>query len=111
MRRSRVRRAQSPQKIGVLSHAVAVSSDVDEMAVVQDSVDESCGHDLIAENLSPLLEALVGGQHRRVVLVAPADELEEEHGSVAADGQVADLIDLCEAPHKSIHVESFVMWS
>ena len=77
----------------MLAHAVAVAPDVDDMAMVQHSVDEGRGHDLVAEDLAPLLEALVGGQHRRVVLVAPADELEEEDGPFPADREVSDLVD------------------
>ena len=44
------------------------------------------------EDLAPALEALVRGEHRRGVLVAPVDELEEEDGAATADGQVADLV-------------------
>ena len=44
------------------------------------------------QDLSPLLEALVRGQHRRGVLVAPVDELEEQDGAAAGEGEVADLV-------------------
>jgi hypothetical protein len=40
----------------------------------------------------PLLEALVGGPHRRGVLIAPIHELEEEHRTGVVDGQIADLV-------------------
>ena len=43
-------------------------------------------------NLAPALEALVRGEHRRVVLVAPFDQLEEEDGAAAGDREIADLI-------------------
>ena len=65
---------------------------VDDMTVMQEPVDECRGHDLVAQDLAPLLEALVGGEHGGRVLVAPVDELEEEGGAVARDGQVADLV-------------------
>ena len=55
----RARRRESLPELGVLSHAVAVSSDVDEVAVMQDAVDEGGSHDLIAYDLAPFLEALV----------------------------------------------------
>ena len=76
----------------VRSHPVAVAPDVDDVAVVQQAVDESCGHDLVPEHASPFLEALVGGQHRRRALVTGIDQLEEEHCAVLPDRQVADLV-------------------
>ena len=69
-----------------------VAADVDDVAVVQQPVDEGRGHDLVAEHAAPFLEALVGGEHGGGALVAGVDELEEEHGAVLADGQVADLV-------------------
>ncbi len=80
-------------EVGVLAHAVAAAADVDDMAVMQQAIDERSGHDLVAQDLSPLLEALVGRQHSGCALVAPVDELEEEHRAGLADGQVADLVD------------------
>ncbi|MEQ8329687.1 MAG: hypothetical protein RH859_04405 [Longimicrobiales bacterium] len=79
-------------ELGVVPHAVAVAADVDDMAGVQEAVDEGGGHDVVAEDLAPLLEALVGGEHGGGGLVAPCHELEEEHGAVAGDGQIADLV-------------------
>ena len=61
----------------VVSHPVAVAPDVDDMAAVEHPVEQRGGHDLVVQGLSPLLEALVGGEHGRSVLVAPVDELEE----------------------------------
>ena len=80
-------------ELGVASHAVAVAADVDDVAAVEQPVEQRGGHDLVAEDLSPLLEALVGGEHGRSVLVAPVDELEEQDGAAPGDGEVADLID------------------
>ena len=58
------------------------------MALVQEPVDERRRHDLVAEHVSPFLEALVRGQHRRRPLVPGVDQL-----AVLADRQVADLVD------------------
>src|SRR5690606_32601845 len=51
----------------------------------------AAGNDLIAN--SPHSEALAAGENGRGRLVAPCNELEEEHGAGAADQQIADLLD------------------
>jgi tetratricopeptide (TPR) repeat protein len=77
----------------VLAHPVAVAADVDDVAVMDEPVDRGTGHDVVTDDLAPLLEALVAGEHGGGALVAPAHELAEEHGPGAGDGQVADLVD------------------
>ena len=61
-------------------HAVAVASNVDDVAMVQQTVDQGRRHDFVAEHAAPFLEALVRGQHGRGLLVAGIDQLEEQHG-------------------------------
>ncbi len=51
------------------------------------------GHDFVAEDFAPFLEALVAGEHRRRVLVAAAHELEEKHRSGTADWEISDFVD------------------
>ena len=74
-------------KVDVLAHAVAAGAYVDDMTVMQQAIDECSGHDLVAQDLTPLIEAFIGGQHSGCALVAPVDELEEEHGAGLADRQ------------------------
>ena len=38
-------------EFGMVPHPVAVAADVDDMTVMQEAVDERCGHDLVAEAL------------------------------------------------------------
>ena len=45
-------------EFGVCAQAVAVPADVHDLAVVEQPVDERDGHDLVAEDLAPLFEAL-----------------------------------------------------
>ena len=87
-----VERQESSREFAVITHPVAVAPDVDDVAVMDDAVDESSGHDFVAENSSPLFEPLVGGEDRGGALVATVDELEEKHGPTLTDGQVADLV-------------------
>ncbi len=77
----------------MLAQAAAVAADADDVAVVQEAVDEGCGHDLVAERGAPFLAALVGSERRGRSFVPRVDELKEEHGAVLADGEVADLVD------------------
>ena len=77
----------------MLPHAIAVAPDVDDVAVVQQAINQRRRHDLVAENGAPLLEALVGRQHRGGVFVARIDQLEEQHRPVAAHRQIANLVD------------------
>ena len=77
----------------MILYPVAVAPDLDDVAVVHKTVDESRCHHLVAEHTAPFLEALVRRQHGRGPLVAGVDDLEEEHGAVLVDRHVADLVD------------------
>lgn len=81
------------RELGMMTHAEAVAADVDDVTVVQQAIDERGGHDLVAQDLAPLLEPFVGCEDSGRSLIAPVDELEEEHGTGLADRQVADLVD------------------
>ena len=77
----------------MIPHPVAVPPYVDDVAVMDQPVDQGCSHDLVAEHAAPFLEALVRRQNRRRPFVPGVDELEEQHGTVLADRQVADFVD------------------
>ena len=51
------------------------------------------GDDGIAEHVTPLREAAVGGEDHRALLVTGVDQLEEHVGAAGGDRQVADLVD------------------
>jgi hypothetical protein len=46
------RAAKGGRELCVLAHAVAVAADVDDVAVVDEPVDEGAGHDLVAEDIA-----------------------------------------------------------
>jgi len=79
-------------KLGVMPHPIAVAADVDDVTVMEDPVNQSRGHDFVAEDVAPLLEALVRSEHSRGVFVTAAHELEEEHGAGAVDREIAYLV-------------------
>ena len=74
------------------AHAVSVTPDFDDVATVEEPVQKRSGHNLVAEDPAPLLEALVGRQDGRGATIAPGDELEEEDGATLGHRQVADLV-------------------
>ena len=78
--------------VGVLAHAVAVAPDVDDVTVTHEAVDERARHDVVAQDVAPVLEAFVAREHGGRPLVAAAHELEEQHRPGVADGEVADLV-------------------
>jgi hypothetical protein len=51
-------------ELGVVAHPVAVAANVDDVTVVHEPVNQGRRHDLVAEDLAPLLKALVRGEHR-----------------------------------------------
>ena len=52
-------RMESILEVGMVSHPVAVASDVDYVAMVDQPVYQGCSHDVIAKDLAPLLKAFV----------------------------------------------------
>ena len=77
----------------MLLEPVAVPLDVDDLAVMQQAVQDSGSDHRIAEQLLPVSEALVRCDDGRVFLVAVRDELEKQIRLLAVHRQVADLID------------------
>jgi hypothetical protein len=66
----------------------------------------------IVEHVPPRRERLVGGEdHRALLPVAVVDHVEEHVRRIRSVREIADLVDLCGAPHKSINATPAVMWS
>ena len=72
-------------EFGVMTHPVAVAADVDDVAVMDEAIDECSGHDFVAQDFAPFLEALVGREDGGGDLVASVYELEKEHGAGRAN--------------------------
>ena len=72
---------------------VAVAFEGDDFGVVDEAVDHGGGDDVVAEDLAPAAEGLVGGDDQRGAFVAGGDELEEQVGGFGFEGDVADLVD------------------
>ena len=59
-------------------HAVPVAPDVDDMAVVDEAINQRRRHDFVSKDVASFLKGFVAGQHGRRVFVASAHELEEK---------------------------------
>ena len=73
--------------------AVGITLDGDDLAAVDQTIDEGDDAGGVGKDLAPLAEGFVGGQDNGFVLVAPRDDLEEEIGVASVVGEVAELVD------------------
>ena len=73
--------------------AIAAALDEEDLDVVGEAVDECDGTGGIGKDGVPVLEGEVGGDQQGAVLVAAADELEEEVGGSGVVGEVAEFVD------------------
>jgi hypothetical protein len=80
--------------------APGVGVDVDLVAVLGEAVDESDDAGGAGEDGAPLFEGKVGRDDRRAVLVAAADDFEEDVGGAAVAREVAELVEdqCCRSP-------------
>ena len=76
-----------------LAQAVAFPVSFDDMTPMGEAVEQGSGEPLGAEDLGPLLEGQVGGEHHAVVLICPADDLEEQLGGCFGERNVSHLVD------------------
>ena len=75
-----------------LPEPVALATDVQHLAVVQQPVQDGRGDDGIAEKLAPLAEALVGRQDDAAPLIAGRHQGEEGGGGLPVVGLNAELV-------------------
>jgi len=60
---------------------------------MQQPIEDRRSEDVIAEDLAPLTDKLVGGDEQAALLVAASDELEEEMRRSLLEGQIAELVE------------------
>ena len=59
---------------------------------MQHPVQDGAGDDRISKNIPPISIGLIRGENHGASLVTPGDELEEQVGSQAINGDIPDLI-------------------
>src|SRR5947207_15971224 len=78
------RRAMQPKPgLALLPEPIALALDHEGVAVMQESIEDGGGDDVVAEDLTPLRHALIRRDQHRRFLVAMAHELKEEMGTLA----------------------------
>ena len=60
---------------------------------MSEPVQQRTGESLGAKDLRPFLEGQVRGQHEAVMVIGPADNLEEQFGSDLGEGNISEFID------------------
>src|SRR5216110_2458878 len=91
----------------LLFEPIGIAPDVDGDRMMQNPVEDRGRDDAVSEDLAPAAEALVAREDHRAPLVAAADELEEEVGAGAIDGQVADLVH-DQQPRHGVDLEALI---
>ena len=93
----------------VVAEAVGVAVEGEDDGAVQEPVQEGGGDGGVAEDLAPGSDASVAGQDDGGFEVALGDDLEQGGGGFGGQGEVAEFIDLCGHPHRSIYADPATM--
>ena len=70
-----------------------------------EAIQDGARQALVVEDLIPLLERQVRGDDDACSLIGLTDHIEQEFRAELARRDVAELVDLCVAQHKSTYVE------
>jgi hypothetical protein len=76
-----------------LAEPIALPLDGDHVGVMDDPIDEGGGAGRVGEHGGPVCKGEVGGEHEALLLVAPADDLEEQVSVPVVEGEIADLVE------------------
>src|ERR671922_2177813 len=71
---------------------IAIAADSDDVAVVEQPVEDRGRHHRIGEHHAPFADAAVRRDEHRAALVAPADELEEQVRCIGLERQISELV-------------------
>src|SRR5882672_9240333 len=85
-----------PTRFGLsvgLTRAVALAFDGDHVGVMDDAIDEGGGAGGVGEDAGPVTEGEIGGEYGAFLLVAAADDLEEQVGVSIVEGEEANFVE------------------
>ena len=96
---------------GAVLEAPALVAGLDDIAMMSETVEQCRGHLGVTEHGGPFAKSQVCRYDHRSLLVEAADQVEQQLSAGQSEWQITKFVDLCRAQHKSIHVQSAVMWS
>lgn len=88
---------------------VGLTTELQEPAVVDQTVDDGGGHVVVTEHCSPAGELQISGDDQAAFFVPVSDDLEQEPSPFGVDREVAQLVDLCGCPHSLTYAEPATM--
>jgi len=81
-------------RFDLVLHPKALALDEDGFGVVEQPVEQRRGQrGVVVEDLGPVLIGAIGRDDERAVLIALADDLEQQVRAELVDGEVAQLVD------------------
>ena len=80
-------------KFLALFKPVGLTLDVNDGAVMQDTIQDGRGNGNVGKDLIPLREGLVGSEYGGGFLIPPGNQLEEQVCPLNIHGKVANLVD------------------
>ena len=89
-----------------LAQAIALSIGFQDVATMCEPIQEGDGEPFGTKDFSPFLEGEVGGDHEALLLVCPANHLEEEFGAGLGERHIAQLIEEQEMKELPLFVEA-----
>jgi hypothetical protein len=78
-----------------LFDSVGFTVEVEQLGMMQQSIQQSCGHHAVTHHLRPAIKALVGGDDDRLLFIKFTNQIEEQVRFLPVDGRIADFVDLC----------------
>ena len=73
-------------------NTVRMAGDFDNIAVMNQTINDSVGNDSVSEDIRPFRKRLIGCKDSRPELVSCSDELKEPESGVLVNREIADFI-------------------
>lgn len=74
------------------AQAIAMAANVEGGGEVEEAVENGGSQHLVGEDVAPFAEGLIGSKNDAALLITTRDQLKEELGGHAVEGEVADFV-------------------
>src|SRR5580658_7975472 len=86
-------RQRNQPSLAALFEPVTLAANIHRARMMQQSVEDRCRDDRVAENGTPFAVAFVGSQNDAASFIAGADQLEEDRRAEIVQRQISHLVD------------------